>query len=95
MAVSSLFKDFISNESGAATVDWVVLTGLMVAMGIATTNVVGNSMSILAHEINANLAADRDLNPFDVPLGEEGAGGEEFVDPAADMGDDNDGEDDA
>ncbi len=48
-------KNFASDESGAVTVDWVVLTAAIVGLGIVITQTVGTSTAGLATEIAAEL----------------------------------------
>ena len=51
-----LFKNFVRDEDGAVTVDWVVLTAAIVGLGIAVlTSVSGGTVS-LADNISGNLA---------------------------------------
>jgi Flp pilus assembly pilin Flp len=47
----TILKSFIDNESGAVTVDWVVLTGAIVGLGIYVTTVVGGSIQTLGQAI--------------------------------------------
>jgi len=47
--------DFIKNEDGAVTVDWVVLTAAIVGLGIAVMLSVGGSTSELSDRIAAEL----------------------------------------
>lgn len=39
-----MFKTFYSDESGAVTVDWVVLTAALVGLGLAAISVVGSGL---------------------------------------------------
>ena len=53
----NLFDAFIRDESGAVTVDWVVLTAAIVGLGIAVLTSVGNGTTALANAVSADLAA--------------------------------------
>ena len=48
--------DFLNDESGAVTVDWVVLTAASIGMGVAVTTSVGNGVKDLADRIAADLS---------------------------------------
>ncbi len=48
--------DFITSESGAATVDWVVLTAASVAMGLAVMSVVADGIENLSGDIQNALS---------------------------------------
>lgn len=47
----SLVKDFSMDESGAVTVDWVVLTAGIVGLGLAVAAVVRPSVEALGQKI--------------------------------------------
>jgi len=49
--------NFIKNEDGAVTVDWVVLTAAIVGLGIAVLTSVSGGTTTLAGKISSNLAA--------------------------------------
>ena len=51
-----LFKDFMRDEDGAVTVDWVVLTAAIVGLGIAVLTSVSGGTTSLADKISSNLA---------------------------------------
>jgi Flp pilus assembly pilin Flp len=65
MTLFANFKAFAANESGAVTVDWVVLTAAIVGLGIAvvasvrtgTTSVAGQIQSSLSSATIANIGA--------------------------------------
>ncbi len=64
--MTNMIKNFASNESGAVTVDWVVLTAALVGLGLAVMAVVSGGIEDLSGEIQASLvAANPDDNPFD------------------------------
>jgi len=52
-----LFNAFLKDESGAVTVDWVVLTAAIVGLGIAVLTSVGNGTTTLADKISSELAS--------------------------------------
>lgn len=51
-----LLKVFLDDESGAITVDWVVLTAAIVGLGIAVVFSVSGGMTVLADKVSSNLA---------------------------------------
>ena len=51
-----LFNTFLNDESGAVTVDWVVLTAAIVGLGIAVLTSVGGGTTSLADKISSELA---------------------------------------
>ena len=51
-----MMKTFLNDESGAVTVDWVVLTAAIVGLGIAVLTSVGGGTTTLAESISTNLA---------------------------------------
>lgn len=53
----NFFKNFNKDESGAVTVDWVVLTAAIVGLGIAILGTVRTGATSLATDIGADLAA--------------------------------------
>ncbi|MEE9428730.1 MAG: hypothetical protein V3V25_11330 [Paracoccaceae bacterium] len=48
--------NFINDEDGAVTVDWVVLTAAIVGLGIAVLTSVSGGTTSLADKISGNLA---------------------------------------
>lgn len=48
--------NFLMNEDGAVTVDWVVLTAAIVGLGIAVMASVGDGTTQLSDTISSNLA---------------------------------------
>lgn len=46
-----LMKNFVSDESGAVTVDWVVLTGAVVGLGLLIMTVIVKESSKLSVRI--------------------------------------------
>ncbi len=51
-----MFNAFLNDESGAVTVDWVVLTAAIVGLGIAVLTSVGNGTTSLADTISSHMA---------------------------------------
>ena len=51
----NMFTNFAKDESGAVTVDWVVLTSAIVGLGIAVMLSVGNSTKGLADKVSADI----------------------------------------
>lgn len=51
-------KSFSSDESGAVTVDWVVLTAAIVGLGLAVLAVVGGGVENLSNDIDTRLLED-------------------------------------
>lgn len=52
------FTSFLSDESGAVTVDWVVLTAALVGLGLAVISVVSTGLEDLSGDIQGQLQAD-------------------------------------
>ena len=86
MASLCRFSAFYRDESGAASVDWVVLAAACVALGLGVTNVVATEMTNLTQEVRAELQRDMTLNPFDLEHSSLGTNGctHFYLDPAAD-----------
>ena len=47
----NMIKNFAADESGAVTVDWVVLTAAIVGLGLAVMSVISNSTETLTGKI--------------------------------------------
>jgi Flp pilus assembly pilin Flp len=56
MKLFNLIKKFRSDESGAVTVDWVVLTAAIVGLGIAVVVAVGPGLQTLAGNISSTVS---------------------------------------
>lgn len=56
MKLKNLFKSFAKNESGAVTVDWVVLTAAIVGLGLVVMTSVGGSVTGLATDIASDVS---------------------------------------
>lgn len=52
-----LFMNFAKDESGAVTVDWVVLTAAIVGLGIAVMASVSNGLEDLSGDIEGQLTS--------------------------------------
>ncbi len=48
-------KKFLQDESGAVTVDWVVLTAASIGMGIAVTSSIGDGVKDLADRVAVDI----------------------------------------
>ena len=57
MKLFDLMKNFTKDESGAVTVDWVVLTAAIVGLGIAVLTAVAGSIGTVTDAISADLAS--------------------------------------
>ncbi len=55
MKLANLVKTFKNDESGAVTVDWVVLTAAIVGIGIAVLGSVGTGIDSLTDKINTEM----------------------------------------
>lgn len=49
------FETFLNDESGAVTVDWVVLTAALVGLGIAAMGVIRGGVNDLSTSISTGL----------------------------------------
>ncbi len=58
MRAAARLKSFAYSESGAVTVDWVVLTAALVGLGLAVTNTVSSGLSDLSSQIRTQLERD-------------------------------------
>ncbi len=57
MKLFNMIKNFRNDESGAVTVDWVVLTAAIVGLGIAVLTSVGGGVTDLSSDIANNLSS--------------------------------------
>ncbi len=55
MKLLNLFKKFKSDEAGAVTVDWVVLTAAIVGLGMVVMTTVGGGITGLGEKITTDL----------------------------------------
>lgn len=56
MKLFNLMKTFTNDESGAVTVDWVVLTAAIVGLGIAVLAAVASSIGNVTAAIESDLS---------------------------------------
>ena len=66
MKLLNVFKSFANDESGAVTVDWVVLTAAIVGLGLLVIQVVTPGIETLAGNI-ASEVADVDVGVTATP----------------------------
>ncbi len=52
----NFIKNFRTDEDGAVTVDWVVLTAAVVALGIGALSVIGGKVTTLTGKIGDGVA---------------------------------------
>jgi len=57
MNFSSMIKTFAADESGAVTVDWVVLTAAIVGLGLAVISTVRTGVGALGTDISNSLSS--------------------------------------
>ena len=53
-----MLKNFIASESGAVTVDWVVLTAALVGLALAVMGVVSSGVETASNNIQGQLETD-------------------------------------
>lgn len=70
MKFAALLKKFRNDESGAVTVDWVVLTAAIVGLGLVVMNTVGTAIDTAADDIATSIE-----NAMEAAGGERPAGG--------------------
>ena len=58
--LKNIFKRFKNDESGAVTVDWVVLTGAVVGLGIIISQTMGGSITTAATNVGADVVTNSD-----------------------------------
>lgn len=56
MKLAALLKKFRNDESGAVTVDWVVLTAAIIGLGFIVINVVGDAVSEKADQMSSAIS---------------------------------------
>ena len=64
MKLLNIFKSFKSEESGAVTVDWVVLTAAVVGLGVAALAAVKGGVGKLSTTINGYLSSQTISSTF-------------------------------
>ena len=58
MNLLNIFKTFKNDESGAVTVDWVVLTGAVVGLGLIIANTMGSSIQTAATSVGGAVSTN-------------------------------------
>ena len=56
MKLLNIFKNFKNDESGAVTVDWVVLTAAIVGLGMVVMTTVGGGIETLAGKVKTDVS---------------------------------------
>ena len=56
--MTNFFKRFAQDESGAVTVDWVVLTAAIVGLGIAVMATLSGGLKNVSGQINTQLSKE-------------------------------------
>ncbi len=56
MNLLNIFKNFKNDESGAVTVDWVVLTAAIVGLGMVVMTTVGGGIETLAGKVKSDVS---------------------------------------
>ena len=64
MKLFKLAKNFKNDESGAVTVDWVVLTAAIVGLGIAVLAAVSDGVENLSEDIDTQLSGQGTSTTF-------------------------------
>lgn len=62
MKLLNLFKTFKNDESGAVTVDWVVLTAAIVGLGLLVISTIQPGIQSAADAIDSDLTKAATLN---------------------------------
>ena len=57
MKLFNMIKNFRNDESGAVTVDWVVLTAAIVGLGIAVLTTIGTNVKTLAGTVATDVTS--------------------------------------
>lgn len=63
MKLLNLFKSFKNDESGAVTVDWVVLTGAVVGLALVIGSVVRGGINTAATNIASSVTSSTTNTP--------------------------------
>jgi Flp pilus assembly pilin Flp len=67
MNLLNIFKRFKNDESGAVTVDWVVLTGAVVALGVTVAATIGGSVNTRSTAITNQITGNAPAAPATPP----------------------------
>lgn len=62
MKLLNIFKSFKNDESGAVTVDWVVLTAAVVGLGIIIATTMGQSIQGAATTVAGDITTQANNN---------------------------------
>jgi Flp pilus assembly pilin Flp len=62
MNLLNIFKSFKNDESGAVTVDWVVLTAAVVGLGIIIAGTMGESIDAAANTVAGDIETQASAN---------------------------------
>ena len=62
--MTNFFKRFARDESGAVTVDWVVLCAAVVGIGVAVASTIGKDLNTVADAIGTDI--DTAVDAIDV-----------------------------
>jgi len=62
--MTNMIKNFVNDESGAVTVDWVVLTAAIVGLGLAVMTVVSGGTETLTNKISAKMTSQTISSTF-------------------------------
>ena len=65
--MTAYIKNFAKSESGAVTVDWVVLTAAIVGLGLAVMAVVSAGVQDLSGDIQTQLTGQAITTSFTTP----------------------------
>ena len=58
----NFIKNFRKNESGAVTVDWVVLTAAVVALGGAAYSAISSGVTGMGNNVSEAMSAEGQIN---------------------------------
>jgi Flp pilus assembly pilin Flp len=67
MKLLNIFKNFKNDESGAVTVDWVVLTAAIVGLGLLVITTIQDNIGVAAASIEGDLTASAGAASFTAP----------------------------
>ena len=62
--MTQFIKNFANDESGAVTVDWVVLTAAIVGLGLAVMTVVSGGTETLTNKISDKMTSQTISSTF-------------------------------
>ncbi len=60
--MTARLRRFLIDETGSVTVDWVVLTAAIAALGLGVLTAVGTSMNGVTTEMNSDMATSSDIS---------------------------------